>query len=380
MAYYIFIFIFCVFMYVLHKNTDNLKVRKIIEIVTIFILIIFSGTRYRIGGSDYEMYENMFKSAPTISKFTFFKNYIYGVESGYILLNSIVKSIGLNFYGFTLIHSILFYILLYKSLQKYNINNMFFIVIFLYKCWIFNTFISMRQSLVIVVFLNALYYLINNNWQRYLAYLIPCILLHRSTVILLPIILICNKNYSKKTMVVYGLVFIFFFLLNITNVYIFNPSTIIYNLFGSFIKIVDKTEFYLKGSALKSINVFSTIETYMIWLALVIFYKKLYKNACNEQKRIINVFLLTIPLVTLFRSFEVMIRFRDYFSILFPFLIYYVSEIFDIKSQKIYNFLIFLLSFLGLYRYVYSYGTGKYSLVDYSSYIIRGERIIEYRN
>lgn len=370
MSYYVILFSLCIIIYLFHRFTNNKTIKSILEIITIVILALFSGTRYRLGGSDYEIYEKAFNLAPTLLKFDFNGNYLFGFETGYMLLNSLIKSLGFNFYGFTLIHSILFYFLLYKAMKRYDVDFSFFIIVFLYKSCIFNTFVSMRQSLVIVIFLYALSYLKDGNWKRYLLMIIPCYFFHSSSLILLPIVFLRNKSFTKKFITIYGLVFLAFLLLNITHVFIFNPSNLIYSIFGGFGNLINKADFYINSVSNVSVNLLSSIETYAVWILVVLFYNRVYLKS-NESKTIINTFLLIIPIVTLFRNFEIMIRIRDYFSILFPIVLYYLYSIFEKKSRLIYVMILFSLSFLGYYRYIYTYDEGEYSLKNYESYVFK---------
>lgn len=370
MIYYVIIFSLCIIFYLFHRFTKNKTVKTILEILTIIILALFSGTRYRLGGSDYGVYEKVFNSAPKLFEFDFGGNYLFGFETGYMLLNSFIKTIGFNFYGFTLIHSIIFYFLLYKAMKRYDVDFSFFMIVFLYKSCIFNTFVSMRQSIVIVIFLYALSYLKDGNWKKYLVMILPCYFFHSSSLILVPIVFLRNREFSKKFITIYGLIFLGFLLLNISHLFVFNPSNLIYSIFGRFGNLINKADYYINSVSSVSINLISSIETYLVWILIVLFYKRVYLKS-QESKTIINTFLLIIPIVTLFRNFEVMIRIRDYFSILFPIVLYYLYSVFEKKSKLIYVMVLFLLSFLGYYRYIYTYDEGEFSLKNYQSYIFK---------
>ncbi len=373
MIWYILIFIFCVLVFILDKGIKNSFAKKLLEIFTVVVLAIFSGTRYRLGGWDYGIYEDIFNWAPKLSDFTISTTNVYGTEIGYIFLNTIIKELGFNFYGFTLIHSVVFYFLLYKGLKKLDIDFSFFIVIFLYKSCIFNTFVSMRQSLVIVIFLNALYYLIHDKPLKYVLCILPCLLIHTSSIILLLLIFIRKLNFSKKGMIIYGLIFMMLFLANICNIYKFNPSDLIYDLFDSNATIINKTENY--STSTQSINILSTLENFVIFILIVLLYDKVYGQASKERKIIMNIFLLIIPIVTFCRSFEVMIRFRDYFAFFTPFILYYISLVFHRREKFVFTLFVFILSFVGFYRYVYTYDNGEYALKNYQSYLTKNVSI-----
>lgn len=369
MIWYTLIFIICFIGMILNFCIKDDKKRYFFEVVILLILAIFSGTRYKIGGWDYEIYHDVFKWTPYLSDFNLNTTNIYGTEIGYLFLNSIVKTLGFNFYGFTLIHSLLFYGLLYRGLKKLNINFGFFIVVFLFKSCIFNTFISMRQSLVIVIFLNAIPFLINNKCIKYLLCILPCIFIHVSSIILIPLVLIRKIRFKKRHLIFYGLICFAFFLLNILNIYKFDISQLARTFFIGNDIIINKVNTY--SNVTNSINILSTIEIYIIYIFMMIFYDKVYDKKSNERIVICNLFMLVVPIVTVFRSSEIMIRFRDYFTILEPFILYYIYFCFKGKNKFFYVIVISILCFVGYYRYIYTYDTGENSLKNYKSYLIK---------
>ena len=104
---------------------------------------------------------------------------------------------------------------------------------------------------------------------------------------------------------------------------------------------------------------------------MMIFYDKVYDKKSNERIVICNLFMLVVPIVTVFRSSEIMIRFRDYFTILEPFILYYIYFCFKGKNKFFYVIVISILCFVGYYRYIYTYDTGENSLKNYKSYLIK---------
>ena len=126
MTVYLIIFYCSILTMVLNNVLTKKNEKKIVEIVTLISLCLISGTRYNLGGTDYFVYERIFNVVPNIQNFNFDTVHdiygTFGAEKGYLYLNSIIKSIGLNFFGFTLLHSIFFYFSLYKGLKKYTVN------------------------------------------------------------------------------------------------------------------------------------------------------------------------------------------------------------------------------------------------------------------
>lgn len=369
MIWYVLVFILCFIGMISNFCIKDNKKRVIFEIITLIILILFSGTRYKIGGWDYEIYHRIFKWTPYLSEFSLNTTNIYNTEIGYLLLNSIIKTIGFNFYGFTLIHSLLFYTLLYKGLKKLNINFGFFIIVFLFKSCIFNTFVSMRQSLVIVIFLNAIPYLINNKVIKYFLCIIPCVFIHISSIILIPLVLLRNIKFKKKYFIIYGLICFGFFILNILNIYKFNILQLSNTFIANNSLISDKIINYSDSQV--TINIFSTIEIYIIYILMMHFYNKIYINDSREKMIVYNLFMLILPIVTIFRNFEIMIRFRDYFTILEPFVLYYIYDCLKGKNRFYYVMILSMMCFIGYYRYVYTYDAGDNALKNYKSYLVR---------
>ena len=154
MFFYIFVFVFCVLAFIFSLATKEEKIKRIIAIVSLMLLCIISGSRYNLGGTDYFVYKAIYEKIPISNFWTQISNLstVHGIEKGYLIYSFFIKRLGVNFYGFTLIHSIIFYVLFYMILKKYDYNINFIIILFLYKMFFYNTFISLRQPLAILTF------------------------------------------------------------------------------------------------------------------------------------------------------------------------------------------------------------------------------------
>ena len=168
----------------------NLHSKRIIEVCLLLILCIISGTRYNLGGTDYYLYKTVYDGLPGIVDFLKQYNSIrehyqtFGWEKGYLLLNSLAKSIGLSFYGFTLLHAIFFYSCLYIGIRSYTKNFSLILVVFLYKMFFYETFIAMRQSITIALFFVSLKHIENRNFVRYYLITLIAVFVHRGAFIL----------------------------------------------------------------------------------------------------------------------------------------------------------------------------------------------------
>ena len=151
---YVIVFIICVVGFILNTYfIKDEKTQKKIDIIILIILCLMTGTRYNIGGYDYFVYKNVYEHVPDILHFDLLNIWniheVFNLEKGFLLICSIVKSIGFTYYGFNLLCSIFFYFSLYKGLKKYTNNFILLIIFFLYKLFFYNTFVLTRQMLCI---------------------------------------------------------------------------------------------------------------------------------------------------------------------------------------------------------------------------------------
>lgn len=372
MILYIDIFLFCVVMFVLNAYINDIKMKKIITIITLAILCIVSGTRYNIGGTDYFAYKAIFDLVPSsfsLEKIINFKE-SYNYEIGFISFMTLIKSIGFSYYGFTLINSIVFYYIFYLVIKRYNYNMNFIIIVFLYKMFFYNTFISMRQSIAILIFWLSLPYLKS---KKYIKYYVLCIIMfvfHRSAIVLFMVPLITNFKISKR---MFGIILlggiisyigVKFNLLNING----SLSSIFNTVFSSDKVAMGKIAFYVaeKNSGM---SIFYMLEYYLIAIYVYIYYEKICKIDENAEF-FIKIFICMLPFYTLLSSFSIVTRLKDFFFLSYPIMIIYISKILRKKTLLIYMLAI-TICFYGYYRYLVNFDNG--SLINYKSFIFNNE-------
>lgn len=237
MYFYIIVFVFCIIMLIINNYLKEQKEKKIFEIITLFILCIISGTRYYLGGTDYYAYERIFESVPYLSKFDFMRvqniSGTYGSEIGYLFLCSVIKTLGFNFFGFTLVHSVIFYICLYIGLKKYTKNFNFLIIIFLYKIFFYNTFISMRQSITIAIFFIAIRFIQEKKIIKYFLCCTLAVLFHNGALLLYFVYFINKIKLTKKRIIILNCIFIPTMIISFLNIPFLSQFQGIVNLFSN---------------------------------------------------------------------------------------------------------------------------------------------------
>lgn len=376
MWFYILLFIFCVIMLVINDQVKY-EDKKYLEIFTLIILILVSGTRYNLGGTDYYVYKSVYDSIPTLTDFfrsfsNLHSSYLtYGFETGYLFINSFIKSLGFNFYGFTLWHSIFFYVSMYMGLKRYSWNFNLLIIVFLYKLFFYNTFISMRQSITLGIFFLSLKYIEKKQPVKYYALILIAAQFHNAAWILMVVYFINYINISRKKIIALNILFIPTILISHLN--ILAPFNFTIDWFSNPIA-ASKASNLVWNESSSSISLLHTIEYFLLMILLIYFYKKIV-NKYPQSKFVIKIFLLLLPIFTLFRNYAILTRIKDYFVLTYAVLIDYISRIGN-KTKKAY-FLIPTIAIcaFGFFRFIILFDGG--AMIPYESIIFKGISIFQ---
>lgn len=368
MFFYIGIFAICFIAAILNDKLKNEKEKRIFEISILIFLCIISGTRYNLGGTDYFVYKTVYDVVPTINEFNFESvqniNGTFGMEKGYLLYNSIIKTLGFSFYGFTLINSIIFYTCLYIGLKRYIKNFNFFLIIFLYKMFFYDTFISMRQSVSMVIFFIALQFIEKKKPVKYWTLCTIALFFHNSAIILFPLYFIRNFKISKKTFMIINIVGLIFLILNITGIFVFNPINVINILFSNNSIALEKSNSYFDIT--EKISIIHSLEYFVIAIILYFNYEYI-QNKNDKSKLVINIFIILMFIFTVMRGFVIITRIKDYFLWTYSIILYYLMENQEIKKKNIIAILVCVVCLYGYIRYLKSFDNG--GLIPYNSYL-----------
>lgn len=367
MFIYIALFAFCILMFLLNAFVKDNKIKKIIVIITFIVLCLISGTRYKTGGTDYYAYENIYDNinVDSVKGDINSINNNYGVEYGFLVFAYIIKNLGFNYYGFILINSVIFYVLFYIAIKKYNYNINFIIITFLYKMFFYNTFVSLRQPLAILIFWLSFPYL---QQKKYIKYYIMCglaFLFHRSSVFLFIIPFIMNIKLSKKRFLVYLITGIISYICIRLN--IFNINLIIQNIlnfiFGSDSSALERIESYTVSTS--GMSIFYLLEYYVIAICLYIHFDKV-RDSDKNADFFIKLFICLLPFYTVLSSFSIVTRLKDYFFLAYPIIIVYIARCMKKKEIIVYFLAIFICCY-GFFRYINAFDGG--SLKNYESFL-----------
>lgn len=348
--------------------------KKYIIIFVFILLTLLSGTRYYMGGSDVYAYEVYFNNAPDVS---IVLKYIFtginqgvdtSVEPGFILINSIIKSLGFNYFGFTLIISIIFYFFMYNGLKFYVKEWSVVIALFMYKLMFYNTFISIRQGITIAIFFYAIRYIINKELIKYFLICFVAFYIHRASLFLFPIYFVRYIPISKKILFITSIAFLpTIFIRDYVN---------FENIINNIISTIGFGEKSLGWSeSIESVSLIHTFEMYIIIFICIYFYSAL-EDKIPERRIFLQLLLVLIPIFTLFSNWIIFTRLKDYLVICYAILFQLIITSKKIKNGdlKMYLKCIFLfVCFIGMIRYVYVFDNG--ALINYESFIFQSKSI-----
>lgn len=361
MFLYLFILFLCIVCMYATENASS-KSRKKFSVFCICLLAIISGFRYETGGLDYLTYRDMYERCPTFPmSIGWQENYEYG----YMILTSMVKSLGLTFYGWTVVHAGIFYTCLWKGLSRYTDKFGPIMLIFLYKLFFYNTFISMRQSLTVCGFFLIMHLIQERKWWQYLLCAFLLSRLHNGAYMLIALLPLGYVELTKARLIQLNIIFIPTIALGFAGVDVMGPI-------GDFLRSNmdnDAAQYrigqYFDNENLSPIGIFHTLEYFLIMFFVVKKYDEIRKFEYGEF--IIKLFVCLLPLFTLLRGSEILTREKDYFTITYALIAIMLGEINHGRNkQLIYAFLTILCSF-GFIRYFISFDGGE--LMNYRMWL-----------
>ncbi len=319
-----------------------------------FALVVFTcitGFRFELGGSDYEYYDYFYgrmADAPNLPLAIATSEY----EPGYtVFIYVCTHYLHLSFNGYLLLEALVFYSLMFMGLRKYIPNWGIFLLFFMYKMFFYVTFVAMRQAITVAGFYMIYQYLQQGKHIKYYLWLILIATFHSGALLLFVIYPLFRIKYSKDTLKLIGIIF---GLLTIFSGYTGSLLNTVVSMIGLSDEAGEKAAGYSGGNV--SLNILYTLEYYLIYLLMIKNYDTIvqrYKNA----NYIIALFVMVLPIVTIFRSTVILVRELPYFYPAYAILFTYIYLIYK-KQAREYLLLFGLICLAGVIKYVIEFGDG----------------------
>lgn len=373
MIFYFILFLFIAFAMVFADKIEDEKKKKALIFILISGLTIISGTRFELGGSDYYIYRGGFDAVPDLWHISEMQSSIQGMklvnlfEPGFLFFCSLVKTFGFNFYGFTLIESAIWYICMYKGLKRYAGDWTIVLLVFLYKLFFYNTFISLRQSLTIALFFLALEYLQDKKPVHY--YIVCCIALtfHNGALLMFLLYPLLQFQLSKKRLVIMNVICWTFYFLEKAGLSIFSLVNWGLTFINSESPLIIKAKAWLSFDY--GLNIFHVLEYMALMLLVLMFYEKIIDTDKNAEF-MIKIFLCLLPIFAIFSGNVVSTRFKDYFTITYGVILTYLCQIDKGRLKWMIKTGTLCICAYGYFRYLNNFDEG--GLLPYVSYIEKG--------
>lgn len=333
----------------------EVKNRGILTKIAILYMILLVILRDNLGGTDYYMYTEFYKSAVNIKDFfagKFVSDYhSKHFEWGFCLYCCLVKTFDptKQEHFFFFISGIATIIPFYIALKKYTKYVCVAIIFFLYKAFFWHDFTIIRQAIGISIFMLSIEYIKTRRIVPYMLCSLIAFELHNSAIILFPLYFFAHKKLTDTTVVTIVVVAA---LLNISNL-----VQIIASGIASSIGMEDRIAVYLNNDMGK-INPLNFIEIFGLLAVLMLTRKRQEKD--HEYFNIfLNFFIISSFLMLAFASINVFSRFKEFFVCSYLILIAYILESTRSKNNKIVilSFII-LYSFAGYIRYILVFDDG----------------------
>lgn len=280
---YIIIFLFLLFFSVSIDLRNNRNKYNTYVKVAIVLLILLAGLRNGVG-SDTHNYAAMFYKAPTLGELLGGNSDLEWLKQPlWYISNTIVKSISNHFLLFQLLHAVVFNLLLLRFLRR--TTNYVFTALLLIYCivWWTMSFEVLRESICVVLFLNAILELQKGSVKNYLLWCFPGVFIHWFFPPIVLIVLLLNYMKPVISVGVFTCAAVFLFVIDTSFI-----SQNIMGVYLSFIGDEDSTEAlhsYLQNESahgFSSLNIFGLVMSFILVSPYVISGIGMYKRTNNK--------------------------------------------------------------------------------------------------
>lgn len=370
MTFYLSIF-FCICILLFIEESLPKVQKKYVDILMLIILAAASGFR-GLGGSDYDIYAYAYDSVPSLSYFfqhteqTIVEMQAFGMETGYLFFISFIKTcLALSFYGYLVLQAAIIYSLMYVGLRRYTNHWGLFMLIFIYKMFLYETFVSMRQPLTIVLFYCILPYIYDRKiWKYYLILFFFVIPLHNGALLLLLVYFTSFFKITRKRIILLNCIFIPTLLVSEMGIDPLASLSVLFEEFSSDSIVGTKAEIY--KNSIEELSIFHTLEYLLIMFLMLLNYDKIVQSD-KYAPFVIKLFLVLLPIMTLFRTSIIFRRELDYFIPTYAFILGYLCDIYRNSFRYIIIITTTCICFFGYTRFLILFGNG--ALIPYVSWL-----------
>lgn len=316
--------LYFVFRYDICKKKKGLVLSyKLLLILAVLIM----GCRYVVGG-DTVRYIRYFDFYPKLGDEMNLFSYVF-FDPGWLLLNSIIKTVYDDFIFFQFVHAVLlngfvFFFIWKKTKYRFTVVLFYFLYQYLY----FNTEI-LRESLAVICFLFASDYYIDKKWSKYYLVVSIAFLFHSSAFILFlyPFCRYIRFSYLNIFLMLVGNILLWGYLNDIFSYLFVNPL------------IAQKFEYY-QGLGMNINGKILRFVEYVLFPFILVYYNR--KKLLGKIDKYDPIYMLYFFIATtMVANTAIAGRMINY--IVFYMLLYYVDALYRLRLPQ--NLLAFVFFF-----------------------------------
>jgi hypothetical protein len=286
-------------------------------------LVLTAGLRYETG-TDYFSYADLYSKTPTLSNFFPVNG---SVEIGYLFLNSLFRTIGVDINLMFLLISAVTMLVLFRSFQKYIPRSFFFLSLLLYYSTIYIglDMSGVRQSIALAIFIFSLQYVFQGKFWKYFLSITIALLFHQSAIFLLAFYPLFRIRIKSSIIIAVLGIGVVIFILKISWLHAILEYGA--SLFHEDSLIAQKLITYTSNEIFLRNRLLSPVMPYYVLIFIVATIKR---KQLSEQIPYFNVifnlfFLFVLSFFYLYESVDISLRFGYYFMVsyvlLFPLLL-----------------------------------------------------------
>ena len=193
---YLFIAFVLFLLYLCERRRITLLSKRAAGRIAFFILLLFIGLRGHLY-SDFINYYTFYNSLPNIFKLNarFFERYLF--EPGFVIYSSLIKSFGVNYFGWVAISTFIDLAIYRHVFRRYTDSVILPFIFFMAYNGLTIEFNLYRNAKAMDLFLLSLPYLERRKMGRYMLLNLLGTTFHLSSVIYLPLYFLLNRRLGK---------------------------------------------------------------------------------------------------------------------------------------------------------------------------------------
>ncbi len=330
-------------------SIDIIEKLKIQHLLSILIIALFIGFRYKVG-VDWEGYRNDFFALKKNVNPSFFSQ---SYELGYYIISLVIAKIGLSYQWLFFLVALISWIFIYKSIPTFLLPLLiFFIFVDEFFFWSMN---GMRQYAAMSIWLFSIRYLSNKQFIKYIICILFASLFHTSALLFIPLYFIPYQKLFQRQ--IWFILFIISFIIGSSGLFLKMVENSLISLshvipfLKSYLHYIENNRFFVDESVKVGFGFYFRI----IVNALIIFFS--YRVVKTYPKTSIYFVLLFFGIILFNLTYNISLlgRFNNYFlfirTIVLAILVYYYWRIPQYRIFVIaFCFLYFILFIFAIYN------------------------------